>query len=149
MVKKSDIDHIRPIVDEALFPGEMLDGLIEPFFRDSDSQDLWFVYEDEPNRAPLGVAYCTHERMTNGTWNLLAIAVAKNQRSKGIGQRIMSFLESELRARGARVLIVDTSGLPEYERTRQFYRGLGYIEEARIRDFWDAGDDKVTYYKAL
>ena len=148
-VVKQDLDHIRHIVDEALFPGEMLDELIEPFFSDPDSQDLWFTYEDEHNGAPVGVAYCVHERMTNGTWNLLAIAVKKDQRSKGIGQRMMTFIESELVTHGARLLIVDTSGMPEYDRTRAFYKHNGYVEEARIRNFWDVGDDKITYSKVI
>ena len=40
-------------------------------------------------------------------------------------------------------------GLDEFERTRQFYRGLGYDEEARIREFYAAGEDKITYRKSL
>ena len=51
--------------------------------------------------------------------------------------------------RGERVLLVETSGLPGFERTRAFYRKLGYDEEARIRDFYQAGEDKVVFRKAL
>jgi ribosomal protein S18 acetylase RimI-like enzyme len=46
-------------------------------------------------------------------------------------------------------LIVDTSSLPEFESTRNFYRKNGYTEEARIREFWKAGDDKIIYRKSL
>lgn len=42
-----------------------------------------------------------------------------------------------------------TSGLASFERTRAFYRKCGYDEEARIRDFYRAGDDKIVYRKAL
>jgi hypothetical protein len=52
-------------------------------------------------------------------------------------------------ARGARLLIIETSGLASFERTRAFYRALGYDEEARIREFFKAGDDKVVFRKAL
>ncbi|MEO1249198.1 MAG: GNAT family N-acetyltransferase, partial [Pseudomonadota bacterium] len=31
----------------------------------------------------------------------------------------------------------------------EFYRRCGYVEEARIRDFWSAGDDKIVFWKAL
>jgi ribosomal protein S18 acetylase RimI-like enzyme len=54
-----------------------------------------------------------------------------------------------LTARGERLLLVETSGLASFERTRAFYRKCGYNEEARIRDFYKAGDDKIVYRKGL
>lgn len=61
----------------------------------------------------------------------------------------MDHVERDLTARGARILLVKTSGVPEFARTRRFYGGLGYDEEARIRDFYEDGDDKVVFRKAL
>jgi ribosomal protein S18 acetylase RimI-like enzyme len=58
-------------------------------------------------------------------------------------------LEADLRAKGARILIADTSGSDEFTQTRAFYRKNGYSEEARIRDFWADGDDKVVFWKSL
>lgn len=61
-------------------------------------------------------------------------------------------IEDELRSRGedqARTLIVDTSSLGGYEQARSFYRRRGFVEEARIRDFYGPGDDKVTFWKSL
>jgi hypothetical protein len=52
-------------------------------------------------------------------------------------------------ARGHGVLIVDPSGAPEFKRAREFCRKNGYSEEARIRDFWAAGIDKVIFWKLL
>ncbi|MEM9527502.1 MAG: GNAT family N-acetyltransferase, partial [Bacteroidota bacterium] len=84
-----------------------------------------------------------------GTWNLYLIAVHHNQRSKGIGAALMAQVEKSLTDQGARILIVETSGLEAFARTRKFYRELGYTEEARIREFYSAGDDKVVFWKKL
>ena len=58
-------------------------------------------------------------------------------------------VEEDLRARGQRLLLVETSSTPQYDRTRAFYDKLGYEEEARVRDYWEAGDDLVLFRKAL
>lgn len=67
----------------------------------------------------------------------------------GCGGAIAKHLEAELKERGQRILIADTSGTDEFAQTREFYRKNGYAEEARIRDFWAAGDDKVVFWKSL
>lgn len=80
---------------------------------------------------------------------MLALGVLPDKQGKGAGKAIVQQLEDDLRSRGQRVLIVDTSGTDRYAATRGFYRRCGYAEEARIRDFWSAGDDKVVFWKAL
>lgn len=61
----------------------------------------------------------------------------------------MSHIEDHLAARKQRVLIVETSGTDALARTREFYRLCQYDQESRIRDFYEDGDDKVTFRKAL
>lgn len=87
--------------------------------------------------------------MTEGTWNLLLIAVHPNLQRRGIGTELMRFIEDTLTANGERILIIETSGLPAFLSTREFYQHIGYEEEARIRDFFKLGDDKVVFRKTL
>ncbi len=47
------------------------------------------------------------------------------------------------------MLIVETSSLDRFERTRRFYRDRGFVEEARIREFYGPGDDKIVFWKLL
>ena len=61
----------------------------------------------------------------------------------------MRYAEAALAARGERVLLVEPSGTDGFEVPRAFYRRLGYDEEARIREFYAAGDDKIIFRKAL
>ena len=44
---------------------------------------------------------------------------------------------------------METSSTPAYDGARGFYRRNGYDEEARVRDYWTAGDDLVLFRKAL
>jgi ribosomal protein S18 acetylase RimI-like enzyme len=113
----------------------------------SDSDHFWIT--DDDNDEPVGVAYCAPEQMTDGTWNLQLIAVRPDRQGQGRGAALVRYVEDTLTARRARVLLVETSGLESFERTRAFYRKCGYNEEARIRDFYREGEDKIVYRKAL
>ena len=126
---------------------EELAQMLSQHFSDEDnSEGLWFTdYEHEP----VGVAYVAPERMTEGTWNIYLIAVHPDYQRQGRGASLLSHIEQILIQRGERVLIVETSGLDDFEYVRAFYRKSGYEEEARIREFYKAGDDKVIFRKAL
>jgi ribosomal protein S18 acetylase RimI-like enzyme len=146
-VEKGDVEQIKEIAEATqLFPGYMLDDMIAPYFSRS-KPDIWFICESDGT--PVGFGFCEPERMTDGTWNLLAIGVSPSYQSRGAGADMMAYLENRLREKGERVLIVETMGLLEFERTRAFYRNNGYEEEARIREFYEAGADKVVFWKRL
>ncbi len=138
------------IADEIGFQPNELEELSEMlsdyFSGDSDSDRFWLTDDDNE---PVGVAYCEPERMTNRTWNLQLIAIRPDRQGQGRGATLLRYVEQTLTARGGRMLLVETSGLPDFERTRAFYRKCGYEEEARIRDFYAAGDDKVVFRKVL
>ena len=126
---------------------EELDQMLSQHFNNgTDSEGLWFTdYENEP----VGVAYVAPERMTEGTWNLYLIAIHPDYQRQGRGAALLSHVEQMLDKRGERVLLVETSGLEDFEYVRTFYRKSGYDEEARIREFYRAGDDKIIFRKAL
>lgn len=58
-------------------------------------------------------------------------------------------VEEELRSRQQRLLLVETSGDPGFALTRAFYDKAGYTSEARVRDYYEPGDDMVLYRKDL
>ncbi len=125
---------------------ELAQMLSQYFTNGTNSENLWFTdYENEP----VGVAYVAPERMTEGTWNLYLIAIHPSYQRQGRGAALLSHIEQMLAKRGERVLLVETSGLEDFEYVRAFYRKSGYDEEARIREFYKAGDDKIIFRKAL
>ena len=113
---------------------------------DNNTESFWITDDDN---GPVGVAYCEPERMTEGTWNLQLIAIHPSRQGQGRGAKLLRHVEQVLTARGGRMLLVETSGLPALDGTRVFYTKCGYREEARIRDFYAAGDDKVVFRKML
>lgn len=125
---------------------EELGEMLSDYF-DGKSDDHFWITDDD--NGAVGVAYCEMERMTDGTWNLQLIAIQPERQGQGRGATLLRYIEQTLMARGGRVLLVETSGVPDFERTRAFYRKCGYDQEARIRDFYKAGDDKIVYRKAL
>ena len=80
---------------------------------------------------------------TEGTFDLYWLAVDPAVQGKGIGTTLVRAVERELRDRGARMLLVETSSRPDYSNTRAFYARCGYTEAARIRDFYAPADDRI------
>ncbi|MBE9157860.1 GNAT family N-acetyltransferase [Nodosilinea sp. LEGE 06152] len=120
--------------------------LANTFDGDKASEAFWLTDDD---RGLVGVAYCEPERMTDQTWNLQLIAIHPNRQGQGRGTALLHQVEKTLVDRGGRMLVVETAGTPEFDRTRQFYRKCGYEEEGRIRDFYTTGYDKVAFRKLL
>ena len=103
----------------------------------------------ESDGKPIGFAYFGPTEMTDRTWHLFWIFVDPTTHGRGFGAKMMSYVESEIRKDGGRVLIVETSGLPNYELTRKFYVKLGYKQVGIVPDFYADGDDMVIFWKRL
>jgi len=91
----------------------------------------------------LGYACAGPTPATDGTFDLYWLAVDAAAQGKGIGTALVHEVERELRDRGARMLLVETSSRPDYSDTRAFYARCGYTEAARIRDFYAPADDRI------
>lgn len=116
------------------------------YYFEGTSEDLWFTADDGE---PVGVAYCAPEPVTDGTWNLLMLWTRHDRHGHGHGSALVKHVEKVLTEREVRLLIVETSSLPEFERARAFYSRCGFAQEAQVRNFFAAGDDKIIYTKSL
>ena len=144
----ADLEAFGRMIDATeLFPSSELSHMTTTYFDGSDPMERRLTVEIRS--VPIAVAYYAPERMTNGTWKQLLIAVHPEHQSGGIGRSLTSYVENDIQLRGGRVLLVEMSGLAAFERTRGFYRHIGHVEEARIRGYYDIGDDKVVFLKAL
>ncbi len=148
VLQPSDLNTIKSIIDDnEMFPSAYLDEMTQGYF-DKSTDELWYVAENNIQE-PIAVAYCAPEQMTENTWNLLLIAVFKKHQGEGIGAMLMQHLEKQLLEHQARLLLVETSGTADYEKTRAFYPKCGYTEVAVIPEYYDVDDDKVVFWKKL
>jgi ribosomal protein S18 acetylase RimI-like enzyme len=97
----------------------------------------------------VGFAYFAPAAMTEGTWYLYWIAVARHVQATGLGGRMLRFAEEDIANRGGRHLLIETSSLPHYELTRRFYLKHGYDHAATVPEYYAAGDDMVVFRKKL
>jgi ribosomal protein S18 acetylase RimI-like enzyme len=126
---------------------EELSGMLAQYFSAQPRTNEIWVTDDE--QGAVGVAYAAPERMTDGTWNLYLIAVHPDHQRQGRGTAILEYVERMLADRGQRLLLVETSGTKDFDYVRTFYRNNGFEAEARIRDFYADGIDKIVYRKII
>jgi ribosomal protein S18 acetylase RimI-like enzyme len=107
-----------------------------------ESPDYEFIGAFE-NDELLGYACFGPTPSTDGTWDLYWLAVHPAAQRRGAGRSLVRWVETELAARGARLLVVETSSRAEYSHTRAFYAGAGYVEAGRVRDFYAPADDRI------
>jgi ribosomal protein S18 acetylase RimI-like enzyme len=154
MIRLTTLDDITALIALAEASGlfepsqtEYLAQMLDEHFNSkNEPEDFWLTdYDHEP----VGMAYVAPERMTEGTWNLYLIAVHPHHQRQGRGKSLLRHVEQMLMERGERILLVETSGTENFDYVREFYRKNGYEEEARIREFYTAGVDKIVFRKAL
>ncbi len=84
---------------------------------------------------------------TEGTYDIYWIAVSPAMQKKGIGRKLLAFGEDEIRKEKGRIIVIETSSQQKYHPTQQFYQKNGYVIEARLKDFYRPGDDKIVFIK--
>ena len=87
--------------------------------------------------------------MTQGTFDLYWIVVDPDFQGKRIGSQLLDFSEKILGGRNGRMILADTSSIPEYEKARKFYLQNGFQEIARVNDYYSPGNDRITFCKRL
>ncbi len=85
--------------------------------------------------------------MTQGTFDLYWIAVDPDFQEQGVGSNLLDFLGKVVKELKGRMILADTSSIPHYEKTQNFYLRNGFQEVARVPDYYYPGNDRVTFCK--
>jgi ribosomal protein S18 acetylase RimI-like enzyme len=115
----------------------------------SETSGYNFVVSRDDTGRVIGYACYGPHALTAGTHDLYWIAVDPQSRGRGVAHELLARVEDEVRARGGRLLVVETSSTPAYIPARHFYQSCGYRLEAEVHDFYGPGDDLVIYTKVL
>lgn len=150
--EKRDIKRIREIVVSTKFfydhETDVAVELIEERLSKGESTGYHFVFAEADG---VTAAYSCYGPipMTKSSFDLYWIVTDNDYRGKGIGKKLLEETYREARKMGCTLIIAETSGLEHYSPTRAFYESNNYNLEARIRDFYDKGDDKFIYVKKI
>ena len=147
-VTTTDVDELKIVLDSCeLFPSEYLDEMISDYFNNAETEDIWFTFLIDEK--PIAIGYCIPEKLTEGTYNLLAIGVSQNAQRKGVASAMMEYIEQQLKRKNGRLLLVETSSDEAQIAARKLYQKIGYKQVAMIDDFWKDGEDKIVFLKHL
>ena len=155
---------IRPIIEkdrQAVFEIIHLTGMftneeervanevIDACFADPSQRDYVVDVIENEHGAIVGYMCYGPTPMTEGVVDLYWMAVHPGKHRQGYGKALVQWLEKTVRENKGRLIVIETSSRDKYATTRNFYQRLGYVENARIRDFYRPGDDLLIYVKYL
>ena len=152
-IEAKDREAVRNLIDgtEVFKPHEVdvAMELVDIALTRPDQDDYHpFVLEEEDGTV---AAYACFGRnpMTKATFDLYWLATRADRMGKGYGRKIVSFVEEEVKKRGGKLLVIETSSKESYGSTREFYIKIGCTLAAQLPDYYDEGDDKLIYLKRI
>jgi ribosomal protein S18 acetylase RimI-like enzyme len=148
-IQKDDIENVRRICESTGFFREdetdVAIELVEEAFKDGQEKSGYYFIFSMIESETCGFVCFGPTPCTIGTFDLYWIVVDDRFRGKGIGLQLLKQTEKKLQELEGRKLYIETSSTEKYVPTRNFYTRAGYTEEARLKDFYLTGDDKVIY----
>ena len=150
-MKREDRERVLDIVQATgMFTPEEVSvarELVDVYLDQPRQRDYCLVVAEDAKDGVVGYLSYGPTPLTDGTYDLYWMAVAPHAQGRGFGRELVAWLEKRLAEAGGRLILIETSSQPKYEKTRNFYLGLGYREASRIPDFYKVGDGRITYVK--
>jgi GNAT superfamily N-acetyltransferase len=150
--EKSDINRVIEIVESTGFfydhETEVAAELVAERLAHGESTGYFFVFAEVDG---VTAAYSCFGpiSMSKTSFDLYWIATHSDYRGKGIGKMLLEETCRQAGNMGCKIIIAETSGRDHYAPTRAFYENTRFILEARLKDFYDEGDDKLFYTKRI
>ena len=148
----SDIEEIFEIVrSTGFFTDDELDiaaELIEERLNKGTASGYYFLFL-EIDKQLTGYSCYGPIPGTRSSFDLYWIAVKNESRGMGLGKLILEMSEQKISSMNGLNIYIETASKDLYVPTRKFYEACGYRAEARLKDFYAPGDDKIIYVKSV
>jgi GNAT superfamily N-acetyltransferase len=150
--EQRDIKSVMEIIESTKFfydhEVEIAVELVTERLAHGESTGYYFVFAEADG---VTVAYSCFGPiiMSKTSFDLYWIATHNDFRGKGIGKKLLEETCNQARKMGCSIIIAETSGLEHYAPTRAFYINNNFELEARLKDFYVMGDDKLFYTKRI
>jgi ribosomal protein S18 acetylase RimI-like enzyme len=148
----SDIKRVMEIVESTKFfydhEVEIAAELVAERLSHGESTGYYFVFAEVDG---VTAAYSCYGPITMSatSFDLYWIATHNDYRGQGVGRKLLDETCNQARAMGCKILIAETSGLEHYAPTRAFYISNKFDLEAKLKNFYAEGDDKLFYTKRI
>ncbi len=147
-VRGKDIQRVRELAESSgfFYPDEVdvAVELVEERLTKGDASGYFFVFA-EIDGITVGYTCFGPIPCTKTSFDLYWIVTHNDFRGKGIGKQLLAQTYQAIREMKGLKLYAETSSRQQYLPTQKFYEKNDFEKEAQIRDFYDAGDDKIIY----
>ncbi len=140
------------LINSHVFTNEEIDvamELVDIALKDQGQKDYKIDCMADDRDQPVGYICYGPTPMARGTFDLYWIAVNPNFQRQRVGSKLLDFLGEWVREKGGRMILADTSTMPQYEKTKSFYLRNGFQEVARVPDYYYPGNDRITFCKRI
>jgi ribosomal protein S18 acetylase RimI-like enzyme len=135
--------HFRPC--EVQIALELIDIVLNPI----GQEDYLISCAEDLHGDVRGYVCYGKAPLTDAVYDLYWIVVHPDSWNQGTGTALLRQVQEDLTRKRARLLLIETSSLPEYAGPRAFYQKHGYRELARIPDYYAVGDHKLILGKTF
>lgn len=151
-VTEADVAMIRAMVQASgVFSPEEVD-VAEELAQDArtlgDASHYNFVLLERGGELA-GYACFGRIPLTDARYDLYWIVTDTAKQRSGVAAELMRAAADAIRALGGKAIYAETSSREVYAPAHGFYRRSGFTLDARQKDFYADGDDKLTYRLAL
>jgi len=122
--------------------------LIDDSLKHQDKSDYKLLIIEDENQI-LGYSCYGRIPFTQSSYDLYWIVIDDKYRNLGIGSLLLTKTEENIKLLGGNQIYIETSGLPLYTSTVEFYLKNKYEIAARFKNFYSEGNDKIVFVKRI
>ena len=97
----------------------------------------------------IGFACYTKVASSKKSYQLYWLAVHPSAQGMGIGKKLLEEVESDIRKKGGKLIILETSTNPAYSAAGHLYEKAGYKVAAKVDGLYTEEEDYLMYKKEL